>query len=217
METINVAEEKLFKDLVEYSKLPPKLCFERCKYAVRELAVLWHLRKPQNSEDIINYYKKNEDLYIFDLTLYQLMMKENIKKMIEQMKDLGVKKILEFGGGIGEFTIQAARAGFDISYYDLNGEIKNYALWRFEKHGVNPKILDEKIDPLSEEWDLVCVMDVLEHLEKPGEIIEKIREKTNYIFVNPEQVRYNILYPQHINRYDLEGFETVEGFLWRKK
>ena len=81
-------------------------------------------------------------MYVFDLTAYQLMLKENLKRMIEQMKELGVKKVLEFGGGIGEFTIQACKAGFDVSYYELDGEIKEYALWRFKKYGVNPKIID---------------------------------------------------------------------------
>jgi len=213
--TINVTDEKLFLDLVEYTKLPVRLCFERCNYAFRELAALWHKKNPKNQAEILEYYRKNEELYLFDLTTYQLMMKENVKMMLKQMKELGVKKVLEFGGGTGEFTIQACQAGFEAAYFDLDGEIKNYALWRFKKHGVNPKVIDEKTDPLAEEWDLVNAMDVLEHLEKPEEVIKKLKEKTKYIFVNPEEIKYNLFYPQHISKYELNGFENIEEYLWK--
>lgn len=39
---IDVKKSRIFNDLVEYTKLHPKLVIERCKYSVYELAILWN-------------------------------------------------------------------------------------------------------------------------------------------------------------------------------
>lgn len=212
MKTINVKNSRLFRDLVEFSGLPPKLVSMRCQYASAELSVLWRKRK-----SVEGFYKDNE-LYIFDLTRYQAMLEAygHIRKMVSQIKGLGLRRVLEFGGGIGEFSIVCAEEGLDVSYFDLNGVIRDYALWRFAKHCAGVRVIEE--NPLDEEWDVVNVMDVLEHLENPEEVIAKLREKAKYIFCNPDEIKYDEFFAQHISRYDLTPyFEHVGGYLWRNK
>jgi len=210
---IQADKSDIFTDLVEYTKLPRPLVLERCNYAVVELAVQWYRRK-----DNLDFYRNNE-LYLFDLTKYQMVLESQkaITNMIIQLKELGINKVLEFGGGIGEFSLLCDRNRIKSSYYDLDGKIKDYAVWRFRRHKSNIIILDEKSDALSDKWDTVNIMDVLEHIEDPNKILEKLAKNVKYIFCNPEQMLYTIIYPQHISKYDpaMFGFEKVEGFLWK--
>ena len=141
-------------------------------------------------------------------------MKGLLNSMQAQLKEIGAKKILEFGGGIGEFSIRCAKNELDITYHDLDGPTKDYALWRFEKHSADVKIGSET--DLDKKWDLVNIMDVLEHIENPRPIIEKLSKNAKYIFCNPTEVKYNVFYPQHISKVDLDGkFEHVKEYLYR--
>jgi hypothetical protein len=211
-DVIDISKSRIFNDLVEYTNLPRNLVLQKCADAEKELALLWKERK-----NIIEFYQ-NTDLYLFDLTKYQLILEhqKKIKEMIGQIKDLNFEKILEYGGGIGEFSLLCFENGLNISYYDLDGKTKDYALWRFKKHNCDINI--EKSGCLDKNWDIVNIMDVLEHLEVPEEIIAKLKKNTRYIFCNPNEIQYNELCPQHISKFDLtKDFEHIKGYLWKNK
>lgn len=208
-----ISNSRILKDLIDYSKLPPKLVYERCKYAVYELAIQWKSKK-----NILDFYK-NSELYLYDLTYYQMMLESHglIHQMIKQIKRLKLQKILEYGGGIGEFSLLCNENNLNVTYYDLDGVIKRYALWRFRKHNAK-KIVIAKKDPLNEEWDIVNIMDVLEHLKNSEKIINKLSKKAKYVFCNPNQIQFNVFYPQHISKYNIRKyFNHIESYLWKNK
>lgn len=218
MNTIKIDPEqsRVFCDLVEYTKLPKELVLRRCQYATTELAILWHMRK-----GVVDFYQTN-DLYLFDLTFYQMLLEKHeiVQKMVEQVKVLGCQRVLEFGGGIGEFSLVCAEQKLPVTYFDVEGVIKKYAQWRFTKHNLNGITVasHSEVELLGQGWDLINVMDVLEHLEQPQGIIELLAKSVKYIFCNPEEIKYNMFYPQHISRFDLTPyFVREEGYLWRNK
>jgi 2-polyprenyl-3-methyl-5-hydroxy-6-metoxy-1,4-benzoquinol methylase len=209
---VDPQKSRIFQDLIDYTKLNPELALRRCNYAATELAVLWNQKK-----DVKSYYQ-DSNLYIFDLTKYQLILERQgaIQRMVQQIKNLKLATVLEFGGGIGEFSLLAAKAGLDISYHDLDGKIKDYAKWRFAKHNTNVTMASE--ESLHKPWDVINVMDVLEHLEDPNVIIDFIGKNAKYIFCNPEDIRYNIFFPQHISKFDLTPyFQRLDGYLWKNR
>jgi hypothetical protein len=212
MASVNVADSRIFQDLVEYTNIPPQIALKRCQYAAIELAVLWTQKKS------IEEYYKNTDLYLFDLTQYQLLLQHHklIVEMIEQIKRIGTTSVLEFGGGIGEFSIVCAENSITCTYYDI-GKTKEYAVWRFKKHHSTVTVAEH--DPLdTQDWDVVNVMDVLEHLEHAHDVIEILGRRARYIFCNPDEIKYNEVYPQHISKYDITThFVHVQGYLWRNK
>jgi hypothetical protein len=210
---IDVSKSRIFIDLMDYAKYPGELVLQRCQYAATELAFLWNNRK-----GILDFYTST-DLYIYDLTLYQLLLEHNgaIAKMIAEIDRLGLKSILEYGGGIGEFSLMCGLHGLQVTYFELEGKTKEYAKWRFAKHGCGDISLGDD-GVLDRIWDCVNIMDVLEHMEDPDPIIAKLAKNARYIFCNPEQVKYNSLYPQHISKFDISPFfENVEGYLWKNK
>jgi 2-polyprenyl-3-methyl-5-hydroxy-6-metoxy-1,4-benzoquinol methylase len=201
----------LYKELCEYTGLSEDIVKRRCKNAALILAWEFH-----EAADVLDYYR-NSEWYIYDLTYYQNDILGDVfygwfdKLFAEPLKGM------DLGGGIGEYTIHAMKQGCEVDFIDVDGKTLEYAKWRFKKHGVSPDIYNEdfKID---KDYDFIIAMDILEHLENPDERLKEIAAHTKYLFANPGEVKYNILYPQHISRYDLTPyFENLGGYLWRRK
>src|SRR4051812_45098082 len=103
-----MAIKDLYLELSIYTKRPYQLVVERCKTAFIELAWAWEAAKA----DPIAYYR-DSDLYIFDLTNYQNLLHQAglHNYLANQISKFGIKKVLDFGGGIGEYTITALGNG----------------------------------------------------------------------------------------------------------
>jgi len=222
---LNVSNNEIYLDLLAYSKLHPEIIIQRMTYSFVELAYQWNVLS-KGKFDPINFYK-GTDLYIFDLSRYQI---ENdhfhiTLDMISQMsgiiqEDLIVDpRILEFGGGIGQFSIHCARASLPVCYFDLDSPLKDYAFWRFVRNNVTIFFEDEKC--LSRKWDFVNCMDVLEHIADFKKVINLLFKNAKYVFVNPDDIMFadtNPMYPMHISKfkdYFLTKFTKVEGYLYK--
>ena len=207
-------ELKPCEELATYLKRPLPIVTERCKYAPIELAWRW----PEYKDNVLDFYREN-DLYLFDLTLYHDILMpgrgthEWFCKIIQKY---GIQTVLDYGGGIGEWTIQANKAGAKCDYLDVDGVMKDYAKWRFGRRGISASFLKE--DDEFGTYDLIAVMDTLEHIPEPEPIIKKLSEKAKYIICNPEEIPYNWVYPCHVSRFDLTPyFEKVESYLWKSR
>lgn len=202
------------EELATYLNRPLELVTERCKYAPYELAWRW----PEYKDRSLDFYRES-DLYMFDLTLYHdliMPLRGTHEWFKNVIKNYGIKTVLDYGGGIGDYTILAKEAGAECDYLDVNGKSKQYALWRFARRNMWPNVLDENA-PWGK-YDLVAIMDCLEHIEDPEPIIKELAAKAKYIICNPEEIPYNWVYPQHISRFDLTPyFEKVENYLWKNR
>ena len=191
----------LYAELAAYTERDYELVEQRCMTAATELAWMW----PAYEGDLTAYYT-DTDLYLFDLTRYQTNLFENgVHKWLADMVPLNKWRVgLDWGGGIGEWTIILAQAGVSMTYYDLPGPTRDYALWRFEREGVTVQTPTE--DPLLEHgrYDVIVAMDVLEHLPEPepARVMRRIGEHTNVMLCNPGEVKYNAFFPQHISHYN---------------
>jgi hypothetical protein len=205
----------LFADLVEYTGRDPSLVRWRCETAGVELAWQWEKYK----DNPLAFYRES-DLYIFDLTNYQSALKTHgfHKRLAELIFYYGWKTGLDYGGGIGEYTLTAAMCNTAMSFLEVkDSSTLKYAQWRFKKYGIEPTILDENYS-LDRNYDFIVIMDVLEHLPDPQPLVKTLAEHTPYIFANPEQIKYNNLYPQHIGHYQLNThFQQIETYLWQRK
>lgn len=194
--------DRLLNDLVEYTGRPRELVKERCKAAVVELAWQWPNRK-----DDLDYYR-DTDLYNFDLTFYQSKIAMDVNYMFQFIEEKKIKKILDFGGGIGEYTIRAMQElKAEVTFLEVDGsKTLEYAKWRFKKYGVEPKIVGLDYPWQNEQWDLIFAMDVLEHLKDPEPTIKQFEKATKFLAANPDKIPYNDFYPQHISKFTLANF-----------
>ena len=205
----------LYEELAEYVNRDLPLVKERCRIAGIELAYQWEHQK----NDPIAYYR-DSDLYIFDLTVYQTRLREHgfyewYKNLI---KNYGWKTGLDFGGGIGEQTILAMEKGADMKFVEIeNSKTLEYALWRFDKYNVVPSVEFENYK-INKDFDFINAMDILEHLENPEPVIKQFHKHTDWLFCNPDQIKYNEWVPQHISKFDLtKYFKHIDLYLWKRK
>ena len=213
----------LYAELAEYTGRDLTLVTQRCVYsAAVELAWQWEKYK----DDPIKFYRET-DLYIFALTYYQMRLKENkIDNWFQYMiKKHGWKTGLDYGGGIGEETLLALEQGVErMTFIEIaRSKTLEYAMWRFKKSDLSGQIVIENENfPIDfakgMDWDFVVAMDVFEHLEDPEPVIKAIHKHTEWLFCNPDQIKYNWLAPQHISKFDLTPyFKHVDLYLWRRK
>jgi len=208
-----------YAELVEYTGRAYELVQKRCETAVFELA--WRFVEDYSDDPLASY--RDNDLYVFDLSHYQTLLQQNgfHKILIDILKKINCKKILDFGGGIGEYTILAIENEIEADFLEVEGsKTMEYAMWRFAKRGFDPGLLTEKTKLKGRKYDCVVAMDVFEHIEKPEPVIKTISTITENLIVNPYELPYNWLYPQHISRFDEDlkkYFVQVDGYWWKKK
>ena len=207
----------LYRELAEYTGKDLTLVEARCQVANIEQAWRWSEKKEWLDDPLKGY--REDDLYTFDLTHYQMRLQKMgfhdwLRKMI---KDHGWKTGLDYGGGIGEYTIAAINEGVDMKFVEVeDSKTLKYALWRFDKYKVAPSIEFENYE-IDRDFDFIVAMDVFEHMVDPKPVIKAVAEHTKFLFCNPYEIQFNWLYPQHISKYTLEPyFEKVEGYLWRR-
>ena len=58
------------------------------------------------------------------------------------MKKNGVKKVVDYGAGIGQDSIMRAMNGMEAAAVDLPGKTFDFAKFRFKKRGLNIKTID---------------------------------------------------------------------------
>jgi 2-polyprenyl-3-methyl-5-hydroxy-6-metoxy-1,4-benzoquinol methylase len=86
------------------------------------------------------------------------------------------KRLLEFGGGTGGFCECMCREGFDVTYLDIPGSVKDFAEWRFKKYGLPIKVITSSPDvvKLEEDYDVVFTDAVFEHLIDPEQALREL-------------------------------------------
>ena len=204
----------LYADLTAYTGRDERLVRARCQTAIVELAWLWE----RYQHNPTAYYSET-DLYLFDLTEYQAALRRGgmHTDFQAEIEAHGWRTGLDFGGGIGEWAMLAASAGVDMAYHDLYpGQTWDYAAWRFQRHGSPVRMIER--DPLAQRYDFIVIMDVLEHLPDPDALLAQLARRTEWIFANPDQLRYDWPQPQHISHYDLHPNWVQRGvYLWQRK
>ena len=129
--------------------------------------------------DTTEYYQKNYRI------LYKGTYSPKIKHIyraanvaIERYKRLeahlaGKKKVLEIGSGGGEFSYLLTKKGFDVSAIEPNEGYGNYSK---EQYGLNVQIgFAQNLEFAAETFDLITMSHVLEHVDNPTTMLEKLR------------------------------------------
>jgi hypothetical protein len=136
--------------------------------AMRDEWTQWEKEGPMTDDRIKAFYKQTKS-YIWDLGswhLYNLDKRQSDVATVQQMKDLGAKTILDFGGGVGLNSLMLARAGFDVTLADLDSQTLAFGKLRAERHNVKLRFWKTDVEPAPPEakYDVILCLDVLEHL-----------------------------------------------------
>jgi 2-polyprenyl-3-methyl-5-hydroxy-6-metoxy-1,4-benzoquinol methylase len=150
-------KEALITDLMEYDNIDREEVMERLATALEGLNDEWcdHFYSHVTTNKTVEEFYDNSDWVKYETAAYN----RNVTTLSRQMylKDNVKGRVLDFGGGVGTdiflLHIQGLR---DLTYID-KGKTKEFALWRFKKHGMDIQ------SELGGKYDTILMIEVLEH------------------------------------------------------
>jgi len=94
--------------------------------------------------------------------------------ILSWIKQLNARKVLDIGAGKANISLILAEHGAEVLLNDIDPQSLEYAMLKYEKGNV--RLLPgnvEKLDP-KENFDLILLMEVLEHFAHPDRLLNKI-------------------------------------------
>ncbi len=141
--------------------------------SVPTLAENWRRDQPQGQEAVAAWYSANARLYLLANCQHHLLYRHIMYTL--GLLRVARGRVLDFGGGNGDFSRALARDGFDTTYLDVPGDAARYVKWRAEREGLPLKVTHDK-NTLQAPYDVVFCLDVVEHLVDLPPIFELFRQ-----------------------------------------
>ena len=83
-------------------------------------------------------------------------------------------RVLDYGCGAGNMGMIFAHAGFQVDFAEVKGVITDFLQWRVAKHFLGSNVFTHEDDLGEGNYDLVCMQNVMEHLDNPLEVLQKL-------------------------------------------
>ncbi len=141
--------------------------------SVPRLAESWQRSQPQGQAEVTAWYRQHTRLYLYANCQHHLLYRH----IVYTFGLLGVARgrVLDFGGGNGDFSRALARRGFDVTYLDVPGDAAEYLRWRAAREGLAVKVVHDA-NALEGPYDVVFCLDVVEHLAELPPVFERFKQ-----------------------------------------
>lgn len=136
-----------------------------------KLAEEWGKANPVSIRDHHAFYSEAEN-YVMDLAKFNTNPLY-VTKTHNAIKAQG--KVVDFGGGIGTYSLQMDRNGRQMTYVDLPSQHRDFAEWRFLRHNRNITTATYLSELADGEFDALVAIDVFEYIS-PDEIKDVISQ-----------------------------------------
>lgn len=140
-----------------------------------QLAANWHAANPQGKAAVEQWYCDNSPYYIYDLAQYHLAYKHIVFTL--DVMSLSGGRVLDYGAGIGDLSLAMAERGANVTYFDVDGQSKEYARWQARQRNLKLNFASTHAELANQQFDTIIVLDVLEHLFEPEPVLEFLNEK----------------------------------------
>ena len=122
--------------------------------------------------------------------------------------------VLDLGGGLGDFSVQACLWGKNVTYCDLPSEAMDFAQWYFEKHGLDVACFSAEPGKITGKYDLIWSNAVLAHTHNPEEIVSTLPgslKEGGILYFRVDCTVDEDRYPMHKSGANMP--ERIEGVL----
>jgi len=126
--------------------------------------------KNEIDENILREFYSKTQNYMYELAEYHSTKDRNNLTLtcINIMKNNNIKKVLDFGCGIGQDSIIASMNNLEATACDIDGTTLQFARWRFSQRNLNiPTISIINNTPLSNNYDAITCFEVIMHVPNP--------------------------------------------------
>jgi len=162
----------LVSDVIEFGKFKDIVEVEA---KVREIEELEKSFQKNPTDEYLAEHYSNTPFYVFGVSIGRYSF-STVKNYIITMISLFTHsyKILDFGCGYGNSSIILGENGLNVTATDFEGINLDFVRFRSKKYRVNVKAVPlDKLD-WDEKYDAIVCFDVLEHLKKPSETLNKL-------------------------------------------
>jgi ubiquinone/menaquinone biosynthesis C-methylase UbiE len=138
----------------------------------------WRRADPRTAEEITLFYQET-DSYVYDLAADHCnpRRREVWNPVVRRIERRGEPQhVLVYGDGIGTDSLELARRGHNVRYFDVPGITSRFARFRFERAGMASRIRiadDIKRVP-SGSLDVVVCIEVLEHVPDAQTVLREM-------------------------------------------
>jgi len=196
-------------DLAEFKGLTVEEVLKRGDDSRKKLNELWI----KGEKKQISYYSKEiEDLYLYDLATWHFLS-SGVWKWLKAVEDnVQGKKVLDFGGGVGTYTLLLSYLGFDVTFIDINPYNEEFTRWRLKKYNLSAEF------EVKGKYDSIICLDTLEHLLDPVSALRNF-----YNLLNPGGIliltyEFNTAHgekPMHLDSEEvIKTFEEIKDKLF---
>lgn len=155
----------------------------------------------KGEEHRYEYYKKDYNAIRQMNGKLKARVPKKLRKLIGE--NGGGKMLLDYGCGVGDVLIYAAKRGWSVEGVEVDGITSELCEWRLKRRGIKARIykVDEKKEyPFlsKNKYDLIVCMSTIEHLKEPKRalnIINKAIKKSGRTFLIIDD---DTFYPDHI-------------------
>lgn len=224
--------ESLVQEICNYNGMKPEEVKIYCDKATEALARLWESGPYTPPEAIHRFYESPH--YIFELMAWHSLKDDNTPlayvMALEFAQQVGIKKHLDFGCGVGSGTILFNKYGIESWAADISAQLLQFAVSRFGVGGWHPTPIwlghQSALGNLKHSpFDLITAMEVFEHLAYPLETLDHLYNALTpggYLFIQLSSCKPDPTRPQHIvtdptpiyAKLDQLGMTKVWGDTW---
>jgi 2-polyprenyl-3-methyl-5-hydroxy-6-metoxy-1,4-benzoquinol methylase len=172
----------VFDHLIEFTGKPEQEVLDLIGRGALYAKDCWEKANPITPEDKLKFYQET-DSYLYDLAswhcTYGKFMNDN--EIADNIRNqIGDKRVLDYGCGIGDNAIALARRSVKVLAVDLPSKTLDFCTFRVDKLNLKDMIevttckrnhINKYINKYGKFGAVLC-MDVLEHLATWDEVIE---------------------------------------------
>ena len=184
------------------------------------------------SEKLVEFYEQT-DAFLYETLLWNRSPTKKVMQrwVVEFLERVGgtSQRVLLYGDGLGCDSYELARAGHDVTYFEVSKRCRDFASELFLGKGGDFTIVDRSEELPRAGFDAVVCLDVLEHVPDPPALVSQLATwlrpgghllvHAPFFYVAPcvsTHLKSNQKYSGDWRRlYGASGFEPVDGeFFW---
>ncbi len=181
--------DRNISELILYTRKSEKEVLDLLKNSMINRNMEW---AELSQESVLNFHRLNEySLYclvkwnseekyqeIISYNTYICRQKnQNKSPKNDNLSIFNTNKILDFGGGIGELSINLAANNLNVDFIEVPGNTLTFAKWRFKRRYLDINIFTSLNQVTA--YDTIICLDVIETLEKPLAHLTKFYQLLN--------------------------------------
>ena len=159
----------VFGDVSTYLGLPiEKIAQAYWFYRDRQDAAAQRQVAEATDEATVLAYYTSTPHYLYELSYWEASLEKQawFRVLARACQKYGLRRVLDFGGGVGGLNLYLKTHGIPCDYLDVPGKTFDYAAWRFARHGLDVATYQttSSSNPPEGALDAIMAWDVLEHL-----------------------------------------------------